>query len=81
MVLDTLDPKTQSIIDNQIKYIRKMSLLTDEQMRIVLTQQVLEHPHLIDNYKDEENKKINNDMINAAKDIKSSPLKLARKVA
>jgi len=81
MTLDTLDPKIQTLIENQIKYIRRMSILTDEQLRAFLTQHLIEHPHLLDKYEQEEQTKMLHDMTKAAKDIKSNPLKLARKVA
>ena len=81
MTLDTLNPKIQILIEDQIKYIRRMSLLTDEQLRAFLTQHLIEHPHLINKYEQEEQAKMIHDITKAAKDIKSNPLKLARKVA
>jgi hypothetical protein len=58
-----------------------MSLLPDEQLRMLLTQQLLEHPHLVDNYEIKEQKKMIHDITKVAKDVKSNPLKLARQVA
>jgi len=58
-----------------------MSMLPDEQLRMLLTQQLIEHPHLVDNYENEEQKKMFHDITKAARDVKSDPLKLARKVA
>ena len=81
MTLDTLSPKIQEMINNQINYIRRMSLLSDEQLRMVLTQHILEHPHTVDNYEKEEQKKMFSDIAKAAKDVKSNPIKMARKVA
>ncbi len=81
MSLDTLDPKIQKMIDSQVSYIRRMAMLPDEQLRMLLTQQVLEHPHLVDNYENEEQRKMLHDITKAAKDVKSNSLKLARKVA
>lgn len=81
MTLDTLDPKIQKLADNQVNYIRRMSLLTDEQIRKVILQQLIEHPHLIEKHTEEEQTKMMHDMKKAARDVKSSPLKLARKVA
>jgi len=81
MTIDTLDPKIQNMVDSQVKYIRRMAMLPDETLKMLLTQQVLEHPHLIDNYEDEEQKKMLHDITKAAKDVKSDSLKLARKVA
>lgn len=80
MVLDTLDPKVQQMVDSQVNYIRRMAMLSDEQLRILLTQQILQHPHLVDNYEAEEQKKMVHDITKAAKDIKSNPIKFARKV-
>lgn len=80
MVLDTLDPKIQAMIENQIKYIRRMSLLRDDELRAFLTQHLIEHPHLIEKYNAEEQTKILHDTIKSARDVKSSPLKFARKV-
>ena len=79
--MDTLDPKIQNIVDSQVKYIRRMSLLPDEQLRILLTQQIMEHPHLVENYEEEEQKRMLHDITKAAKNVNSNPLKLARKVA
>jgi len=81
MTIDTLDPKIQNIVDSQVKYIRRMSLLPDEQLRILLTQQIMEHPHLVENYEEEEQKRMLHDITKAAKNVNSNPLKLARKVA
>ena len=80
MTLDILDTKIQQMVNSQVSYIRRMSLLSDEQLRILLTQQLIEHPHLIDNYEKEEQKKMLHDMTKAAKDIRSNPLKIARRV-
>lgn len=80
MSLDTLDPKVQQMVDSQVNYIRRMAMLPDEQLRILLTQQILQHPHLIDNYEEEEQKKMVHDITKAAKDVKSNPIKFARKV-
>lgn len=81
MSLDSLDPKIQEMVNSQVMYIRRMSILSDEQLKLLLTQQLLEHPHLVDNYVNEEQKKMFHDITKAAKDIKSNPIKLARQVA
>ena len=80
MSLDQLDPKIQEMVNSQVLYIRRMAMLPDETLKMLLTQQLLEHPHLIDNYENEEQKKMIHDITKAAKDVKSSPLKLARRV-
>ncbi len=80
MTLDTLNLKIQEMVNSQVMYIRRMSLLSDEQLKLLLTQQLLEHPHLIDNYEQEEQKKMLHDITKVAKDVKSSPVKLARRV-
>jgi len=80
MTLDTLNPKIQSMIESQINYIRRMSLLSDEQLRVFLAQHLIEHPHLIEKYEQEEQKKMLHDITKAARDVKSNPLKIARKV-
>jgi len=80
MTLDTLNPKIQQMVNSQVNYIRRMSMLTDEQLKLVLTKQLVEHPHLIDNYSQEEQKKMFHDMKKAAVDVKASPVKFARKV-
>ncbi len=81
MVLDTLDPKIQTIIEHQIQYIRRMSIMTDDQLRMFFTQHLIEHPHLVEKYEQEEQTKMIHDITKAAKDVKSSPTKLARRVA
>ena len=80
MSLDQLDPKIQTMIDNQVLYIRRMTMLPDKQLRMLLTQQILEHPHLVDNYENEKQKKMLYDITKAVIDVKSNPLKLTRKV-
>ncbi len=80
MTLDTLDPKIQEMVNSQVLYIRRMAMLPDEQLRMLLTQQILEHPHLVDNYENEEQKKMLYNITKAARDVKSNPLKLARRV-
>lgn len=81
MTVDTLDPKIQKMVDSQVAYIRRMSMLPDETLKMLLTQQIVEHPHLIDNYENEEQKKMLHNITKAARNVKSNPLKLARKVA
>ncbi len=80
MTLDMLDTKIQEMVNSQVMYIKRMAMLPDETLRILLTQQLLEHPHMVDNYIEEEQKKILHDITKAAKDVKSSPLKIARKI-
>jgi len=80
MTLDTLDPKIQKLIDSQINYVRRMSLLSDEQLRIFLAQHLIEHPHIVNKYEEEEQIKMLHDITKAARNVKSSPLKFARKV-
>ena len=79
--LSSLDTKSQEMIESQLLYIRRMSMMTDEQIKIFLAQQILKHPHIKENFTEEEQKKMNHDFNIAAKNIKSNPLKLARKVA
>lgn len=81
MTLDTLDPKIQEMVNSQVMYIRRMAMLPDETLRMLLTQQLIEHPHLIDNYENEEQKKMLHNITKAAKDVKSSSIKISRKVA
>ena len=57
-----------------------MSLLTDEQLRIFLAQHLTEHPHIVNKYEEEEQIKMLHNITKAAKDVKSSPIKFARKV-
>ena len=80
MTLDTLDPKIQKLIDSQINYVRRMSLLSDEQLRTFLAQHLIEHPHLVEKYEQEEQTKMLHDITKEARNVKSSPLKFARKV-
>ncbi len=77
----TLDPKIQKLANNQVNYIRRMSLLTDEQIKEVVLQQLIEHPHLIEKHTEEEQTKMFHDIKKVAQDVKSSPLKLARRIA
>lgn len=81
MTLDIFDPKIQEMVNSQVLYIRRMAMLPDETLRILLTQQLINHPHLIDNYENEEQKKMLHNITKAAKDVKSSSIKISRKVA
>ncbi len=81
MTLDTLNPKIQEMVNSQVLYIRRMAMLPDETLRMLLTQQLLEHPHIVDNYEQEEQKKMLHDITKAAQNIKSNPIKISRKVA
>jgi len=81
MTIDTLDPKIQEMVNSQVLYIRRMSMLPDEQLRMLLTQQLIEYPHLVDNYENEEQKKMFNDIIKVSQNIKSNSLSISRKVA
>jgi len=81
MTIDTLDPKIQEMVNSQVLYIRRMSMLPDEQLRMLLTQQLIEHPHIVDNYENEEQKKMFNDIIKVSQNIKSNSLSISRKVA
>lgn len=80
MSLDTLDPKIQEMVNSQVMYIRRMAMLSDETLRMLLTQQILEHPHLVDNYEIEEQRKMLHDIAKTAKDVKSNSSKIARRV-
>lgn len=80
MTIDILDTKIQKHIDDQIKYIRHMAMLTDEQIKETLLKVIMEHPHLIEKHEQEKEHKLFNEMNKIAKDVKSSPLKFARKV-
>ena len=80
-MIDTLDPKIQKLADNQVNYIRRMALLTDDQIKSVIIQQLIEHPHLIEKHVEEEQLKMISEIKKTAKDVQSSPLKLARRVA
>lgn len=81
MTLDTIDPKIQKLADNQVNYIRRMAILTDDQIKEVILQQLIEHPHLVEKHTEEEQTKMIHDIKKVSKDVKSSPLKLARRVA
>ncbi len=81
MTLDTLDPRVQKFADSQVNYVRRMALLTDDQIRETVLQLLIEQPHLIEKHTEEEQTKMIHDIKKAAQDVKSSPLKLARKVA
>ncbi len=80
MVLDTLDPRVQKFADTQVNYVRRMALLTDDQIRETVLQLLIEQPHLIEKHTEEEQTKMIHDIKKAAQDVKSSPLKFARKV-
>jgi hypothetical protein len=80
MTLDIQDSKIKQMVDSQVKWIRRMAMLPDETIKILLTKQLIEQPHLIDNYDQEEQKKMFHDMKKAAVDVKANPIKFARKV-
>ena len=80
MTLDTLDPRVQKFADSQVEYVRRMALLTDDQIRETVFQLLIEQPHLIEKHTEEEQTKMIHDIKKSAQDVKSSPLKFARKV-
>ena len=80
MTLDTLDPKIQKLAETHVKYIRRMATLTDDEIKMVIFKQLIEHPHLVEKHSQEEEKKMFSEITASAKDIHSSPLKFARKI-
>ncbi len=68
-------------IDSHIKYIRRMALLTDDQLKFLLQAKLFQDNTILDKFKDSESKKQFNELSLMAKDIKTESLKLARKVA
>lgn len=70
----------EEMIEGQLKYIRKMSLLTDDQIRAVIRQKIMERPEMIEHYQDTSQKKILDDIMKMSRDVKGDPTKFARRV-
>ena len=70
----------EEMVDGQLKYIRRMALLTDDQIRSVIRQKIAERPDMISHYQDTSQKKLLDDIVKMSKDMKGDPTKFARKV-
>lgn len=70
----------EEMIDGQLKYIRRMALLTDDQIRTVIRQKIVERPEMINHYQDTSQKKLLDDIAKMSRDIKGDPTKFARRV-
>ncbi len=70
----------EEMVEGQLKYIRKMALLTDDQIRAVIRQKIVERPDMISHYQDTSQKKLLDDIMKMSKDIKSDARVFARKV-
>lgn len=75
------DNDISEFIESHIRYIRKMNLLTDEQLRMIFKMKAIEDSSIIDKFKENRIKKQFNEIASLAKDIKTNPTKLGRKVA
>lgn len=73
-----LDQDIEESITRYIKHIRQMSILTDEQLIILLRQKAIEDPDIFNSLKDGAQKKMFADMKKIAKDIKG--VKFARRI-
>ena len=70
----------EEMVEGQLKYIRKMTLLTDDQIRAVIRQKIAERPDMISHYQDTSQKKLLDDIVKMSRDIKGDPTKFARRV-
>lgn len=70
----------EEMVDGQLKYIRKMALLTDDQIRAVIRQKIAERPDMISHYQDSSQKKLLDDIVKMSRDIKGDATKFARRV-
>ncbi len=75
-----LDTDIEESINRYIKHIRQMSMLTDEQLTILLRQKAIEDPGMFDVLRESAQKKVFADMKKAAKDIKGDARQFARKI-
>lgn len=70
----------EEMVEGQLKYIRKMSLLTDDQIRAIIIQKIAERPDMISHYQDSSQKKQLDDIIKMSRDLKSDARTFARRV-
>ena len=70
----------EDMIEGQLKYIRKMSLLTDDQIRAIIRQKIMEKPEMIEHYQDTQQKKLFDDIVKMSRDTRGDPTKFARRV-
>lgn len=75
-----MDPDIMEGIERYIRHIRQMSLLTDDQLRIILSKAAEENPDMFQTFKNAANKKLFQDIKKTAKDMTGDPVKFARKV-
>lgn len=70
----------EEMIEGQLKYIRRMALLTDDQIRTIIRKKIAENPDMISHYQDTSQKKLLDDITKMSRDIKGDPTKFARRV-
>jgi hypothetical protein len=71
----------EEMVEGQLKYIRRMALLTDDQIRSLIRQKIAERPEMINHYQDTSQRKLLDDIAKMSKDIKGDPTKFARRVS
>lgn len=74
-----LDTDIEESIERYIEHIRRMNLLTDDQLRLLLRQKALEDQDSFQALKDAASEKALRDIKRAAKDIRGDPRKFARR--
>lgn len=70
----------EEMVEGQLKYIRRMALLSDDQIRVIIRQKIIEKPGMISHYQDTSQKKVLDDIVKMSKDIRSDARVFARKV-
>lgn len=79
-VTNTTTDAASEFIEHHIKYIRKMSTLTDGQMRSLLRLKLVEDPSIVQEFSSKKAKKEYQELSDLAKTIKANPNQIARKV-
>lgn len=74
------DKDIDEFIENHIQYIRRMSNVPDAQLRIILKHTAMKDPSVVEKFKENRIKKQYNEITELAKNIKTEPKKLARRV-
>jgi hypothetical protein len=75
------DQKIKESIERYIAHVRQMAALSDGDLRLLLTKAAQENPEMFEAFSQASAKKDTIEMKKMAKDIKTDPKKIARKVA
>lgn len=77
----SLDNEIDEFVDSHIKYLRRMNLLDDDQLRHIFKMKAIEDPSILEKFKENKMKKELDTIKELAKSMQTPATKLGRKVA